>query len=52
MPDNRAFILAAYVVTWIVILGFLLHLGRARKAATRRYENAQHDVGGKGAAGP
>ena len=38
--SNQAFIIAAYVVTWVVMLGYLTYLtrrgGRARAAFERR----------------
>ena len=46
MPDNNSFIIAAYVVTWTVLLGYLWRLRRVRNDARRRLENAGRDARG------
>ena len=43
MPDNTPYIVAAYAVTWVVLLGYAFHLWRVRAEAERRLENATHD---------
>jgi CcmD family protein len=48
MPDNDTFIIAAFVVTWVVIIGYVLHLRRTRRTARRRYDDALRDVSGGG----
>ena len=45
MPNNRAYIIAAYVITWVAILGYYLYLYRARKEADRRFQRATHMEG-------
>lgn len=45
-PDNMPYIISAFVLTWVVLLGYVLHLRTARKEAERRLKNASHDVSG------
>lgn len=46
MPDNTPFIVAAYAVTWVVLLGYFWHLHRARVEAQRRLKQANDDISG------
>lgn len=46
MPDNRPFIIAAYAVTWIALLGYAVRLYRARAEAERRLQHAAEDLTG------
>jgi CcmD family protein len=43
---NNAFILAAFAVTWLVVIGYGLHLRRARRAAEGRVASARSAMGG------
>lgn len=38
MASNQTFIIAAYAVTWVVLLGYLLHLVRRDGRARAEYE--------------
>lgn len=40
MPDNTPFIVAAFAITWIALLGYAWHLRRARLEAIRRLNDA------------
>lgn len=44
--SNLAFIIAAYAVTWVVILGYLLRLVRKGGRARGDYERMVHEHGG------
>ncbi|MCC6773929.1 MAG: heme exporter protein CcmD [Gemmatimonadaceae bacterium] len=46
MPDNMPFIIGAFALTWVVLLGYLVHLYRARRDATRRLQQATDDLSG------
>jgi len=47
MPANNSFIIAAYAVTWVVILGYLWRLNRHASRARATYERiAQERSGG------
>ena len=46
MPDNTPYIVGAFALTWVVLLGYALHLHRARAAAERRLEDATRDAAG------
>lgn len=45
--SNQAFIIAAYAVTWIVILGTLWRLHRKGERAGALYERMLHQHGGE-----
>ncbi|MHB1861995.1 MAG: CcmD family protein [Gemmatimonadaceae bacterium] len=38
--SNWAFVTASYVITWVVILGYLLHVHRAVQHARAEYDRA------------
>jgi hypothetical protein len=40
MPDNNSYIVAAYAVTWITLLGFALRLHAVARRARERYADA------------
>lgn len=46
MPENNAYIIAAYAVTWIAIVAYAFRLHGKRAEAERRLEHARHSVGG------
>lgn len=46
MPDNRPFIVAAFVITWVAILAYGFFLRRARAAAEERLTRTQRAPGG------
>lgn len=46
MPDSMPYIISAYVLTWVVLLGYVLHLRKARQDAERRLNHAYQDVSG------
>ncbi|MBL8960819.1 MAG: hypothetical protein JNJ98_13270 [Gemmatimonadetes bacterium] len=47
MPEyNNAFIIAAFAVTWLAVIGYGLHLRRARQAAEARVQSARSALGG------
>lgn len=51
MPEqNNAFILAAFVLLWLGVLGYAAHLRRVRNAAEQRMARAREAVRGGGAA--
>ncbi len=45
--SNQAFIIAAYAVTWIVILGYLLRLHRKGESARALYERVVRQHSGE-----
>jgi len=45
--SNEAFIIAAYAVTWVVLLGYLLRLVRKGGSARAGYERMLHQHGGE-----
>lgn len=48
MPENGAFIVAAFALTWVVLLGYAWHLHRVRREAARRLDHATRDaIGGR-----
>jgi CcmD family protein len=46
MTDNSTYITAAYVVTWLTVGAYLLHLRRVRREAEARYRDAERTTGG------
>jgi CcmD family protein len=46
VPDNRPFIIAAFVITWVAILAYGFFLYRARAAADDRLTRTQRALGG------
>ena len=46
MPDNMPYIVSAFVLTWVVLLGYVLHLRKMRLTAERRLNHAVQDVSG------
>lgn len=46
VSDNTMFIVAAFAVTWVALLGYARHLRRVRLEAHRRLEQANADVSG------
>lgn len=46
MADNSTYIIAAYAITWLTVVAYLLHLRRTRQDAERRYRDAQRTTGG------
>ena len=46
MPDNRPFVIAAFVITWVAILAYGFFLHRARAAADERLTRTQRTLGG------
>lgn len=47
MPaSNEAFIIAAYAVTWVVVLGYLWRLLRAGARARADHDRVMKDYGG------
>ena len=49
MPSNETFIIAAYSVTWVVLLGYLTYLARRTRAS--RAEHARLAGGREGGSG-
>lgn len=47
VASNQSFIIAAYAVTWVVILGYLLRLVRKGGRARADYERMVHEHGGE-----
>lgn len=43
---NQAFIIAAYAVTWIVLLGYMARLVSKSSRVRRQYESMAHDASG------
>jgi CcmD family protein len=43
---NQTFIVAAYTVTWIVLLGYMARLARKSSRVRRQYESMAHDASG------
>lgn len=39
--SNMAFVVAAFAVTWVVVLGYLVHLERATRRARAALDRAQ-----------
>lgn len=51
MPEqNNAFIIAAFVLLWLGVVGYALHLRRVRLAAEARMTRAREAVTGGGVA--
>ncbi len=46
MPDNMPFIIAAFGVTWAVLLGYVWRLHRVRAEAERRLREATNELSG------
>lgn len=46
MPDNRPYIIAAFVITWVAILAYGAFLRRTRAAADTRLTRTQRTLGG------
>lgn len=46
MPDNKPFIIGAYAITWVALLGYAVRLYFARLEAERRLKNAAEDLSG------
>ena len=46
IPDNMPYIVSAFVLTWVVLLGYVLHLRKMRLTAERRLNHAVLDVSG------
>lgn len=44
MPDNTPFIVGAFAVTWVALLGYAWHLRRMRREARRRLDQAKRDI--------
>ena len=43
MPDTNGFIIAAYVVMWVGLIGYGLRLHRVFRVAQRRLDEASRD---------
>lgn len=46
MDSNTSFIVAAFGITWVVLLGYAWHLARSRGEAERRLRSARDDQSG------
>jgi CcmD family protein len=46
MPSNQTFIIAAYTITWVVVLGYTARLGLASARARAAFEAASANGGG------
>jgi CcmD family protein len=46
MPESNGYIVAAYVVTWVVILGYALRLVRVTRQANEQLERASRSGAG------
>ncbi len=46
MASNTSFIVAAFAITWGVLLGYAWRLARVRAEAERRLRNASADYSG------
>lgn len=46
MADNTTYIIAAYAITWLTLVAYLVHLRRTRRDADRHYRDAQRATGG------
>lgn len=46
MDSNTKFIVAAFAITWGVLLGYAVRLARVRAEAERRLRNATEDYSG------
>lgn len=40
MSDNTTFVVAAFAITWVAMLGYLLHLRRASRRARAAFDQA------------
>jgi hypothetical protein len=40
MPDQNSYVVAAYVVTWITLLGYGLYLHSVSRRSRRQFEQA------------
>lgn len=47
IASNQAFIIAAYAVTWVVLLGYLVHLVRKGGRARAEYERMAREHHGE-----
>lgn len=45
--QNNTFIIAAFAVTWVCVIGYAVHLYRARRVADARLREAQQTFGGR-----
>lgn len=46
MDNNTTFIVAAFGITWAVLLGYAWHLARVRAEAERRLRRAHDELSG------
>ena len=47
IESNQNFIIAAYAVTWVVLLGYVVHLARRGARAHAAHERAAGDATGR-----
>ena len=47
IDSNQTFIIAAYAVTWVAMLGYLMYLARRAGRARVDYERTQPNEGGR-----
>jgi hypothetical protein len=45
MASNQTFIIAAYAVTWVVLLGTLVRLVRRGRIARAEFQRVAHEYG-------
>lgn len=50
-PDRLVFLFAAYSAFWLLLAGFLIHLGRRHRAAERELRALEERLRGSGASG-
>ena len=46
MAENSTYIIAAYAITWLTVIAYILHLRRVRQDAERQLRDAQRATGG------
>ena len=44
MPDNTGYIVAAYVITWVVLVGYAVRLQAVSRRARARLEQATREL--------
>jgi CcmD family protein len=47
IESNPAFIIAAYAVTWVVLLGYVLYLVRRNGRVSAEYESMVREISGE-----
>ena len=47
MTESNGFVIAAYIVMWVAVLGYAIRLYRVFNESRRRLDDASRDSGGR-----